>query len=310
MMITIVTTDRKPLLGTLKGEKIELTTIGLAVAKEIENIPTYNGAETIEIYSYIIMPDHVHILLHIHERLPRHIGNYIRWFKKRCRDASCALEVPSSSNKPLFAPEYHDRILKGKNQLAHMKRYILDNPRRLALKRANKELFTIHQEIRLGNYPCVAMGNIFLADYPLKQVVKCSRRLTQTEIDELKAECLEQAQQGVVHITGAISEGEKQIARALRENGYPLIIVLQNGFPKPDDPHYKYYKPSGVYFEACAKGKLLLVEPYLEVLEMPEIVAKTEAKVGKIPHDTQRYRFVAMNMVAEGIAEERGQEMS
>ena len=307
MMITIVTTDRKPLLGTLKGEKIELTTIGLAVAKEIENIPTYNGAETIEIYSYIIMPDHVHILLHIHEKLSQHIGNYIRWFKKRCRDAGCAIEVPSSSNKPLFAPEYHDRILKGKNQLAHMKRYILDNPRRLALKRANKELFTIHQEIRLGNYPCVAMGNIFLADYPLKQVVKCSRRLTQEQIDEQKKQCLTQAEEGTVHITGAISEGEKQIARALRENGYPLIIVLQNGFPKPDDPHYKYYKPSGVYFEACAKGKLLLVEPYLEVLEMPEIVEKTEAKVGKIPHDTQRYRFVAMNMVAEGIAEEMGE---
>ena len=80
--------------------------------------------------------------------------------------------------------------------------------------------------------------------------------------------------------------------------------MLQNGFPKPNDPHYKYYKPSGVYFEACAKGKLLLLEPYVEVLEMPEIVEKTEAKVGKIPHDAQRYRFVAMNMVAEGIAEE------
>ena len=307
MMITIVTTDRKPLLGKLNGEKIELTTTGLAVAKEIENIPNYNGAESIEIYSYVIMPDHVHILLHIHEKLTQHIGNYIRWFKKRCWDAGSALEIPVSSDKPLFAPEYHDRILKGKNQLAHMKRYIQDNPRRLALKRANKELFTIHQEIRFGKYPCVAMGNIFLADYPLKKVVKCSRRLTQEQIDQLKAQCLAEAEEGTVHITGAISEGEKQIARALRENEHPLIIVLQNGFPKPDDPHYKYYKPQGVYFEACAKGKLLILEPYMEVLEMPEIVEMTEKKVGKIPHDTQRYHFVAMNMVAEKIATGEGE---
>lgn len=304
MMITIVTTDRKPLLGQLIGEKIELTTIGLAVAREIENIPTYNGAEAIEIYSYIIMPDHVHILLHVHERLSTHIGNYIRWFKKRCLDDGCALKVPSLSDKTLFAPEYHDRILKGKNQLAHMKRYIQDNPRRLALKRTNKELFRIHQNIQLNDIACTALGNMFLADYPLKQVVQCSRRFTQAQIDELKAECIALAEQGVVHITAAISEGEKQIARALREAEYPLIVLLHEGFPKPDSPHYQYYKPTGVYFEACAKGKLLLLEPHQEALELAEVVEKTEEKVGKIPHDTQRYRFVAMNVLAKKIAGE------
>ena len=301
LMLTLVTENRSPVLGKLIGHKIELTQIGQAVAEEIQKIPTYDGAHSIEIYSYVVMPDHIHILLRIHDRIPLHIGNYIRWFKKQCNDSCRALGVPTTR---LFAHEYHDRILKGKNQLAHMARYIQDNPRRLALKRANKELFTIHQEIRFGKYPCVAMGNIFLADYPLRSVVKCSRRLTQEQIDEQKKQCIEEAKNGTIHITGAISEGEKQIARALRENGYPLIIVLQNGFPKPNDPHYSYYKPAGVYFEACAKGKLLLVEPYVEVLEMPEIVEKTEAKVGKIPHDTQRYRFVAMNMVAEGIADE------
>ena len=304
-LITMVTTDRLPIFGKLNGMTIERTVLGQAVAEEIEKIPTYNDAASIEIYDYVVMPDHVHILLRVHDRLPKHLGQYLAWFKIKCTDACCAITGgPVNEVIQPFAHEYHDRILKGKNQLAHMKRYIQDNPRRLALKRANKELFTIHQEIRFGKYPCVAMGNIFLADYPLRSVVKCSRRLTQEQIDEQKKQCIEEAKNGTIHITGAISEGEKQIARALRENGYPLIIVLQNGFPKPNDPHYKYYKPSGVYFEACAKGNLLLVEPYVEVLEMPEIVEKTEAKVGKIPHDAQRYRFVAMNMVAEGIAEE------
>lgn len=302
-LITMVTTDRLPIFGKLNGMTIERTVLGQAVAEEIEKIPTYNDAASIEIYDYVVMPDHVHILLRVHDRLPKHLGQYLAWFKIKCTDACCAITGgPVNEVIQPFAPEYHDRILKGKNQLAHMKRYIQDNPRRLALKRANKELFTIHQEIRFGKYPCVAMGNIFLTDYPLKKVVKCSRRLTQEQIDQLKAQCLAEAEEGTVHITGAISEGEKQIARALRENEHPLIIVLQNGFPKPDDPHYKYYKPQGVYFEACAKGKLLILEPYMEVLEMPEIVEMTEKKVGKIPHDTQRYKFVAMNMVAEKIA--------
>ena len=308
-LITMVTTDRLPIFGKLNGMTIERTVLGQAVAEEIEKIPTYKDAASIEIYEYVVMPDHVHILLRVHDRLPKHLGQYLAWFKIKCTDAYCAITGGPVNEVPrLFAPEYHDRILKGKNQLAHMKRYIQDNPRRLALKRANKELFRIQQDIQLNGIACTTMGNMFLADYPIKQIVQCSRRLTQTEIDELKAECLELAQQGVVHITAAISEGEKQIARALREAGYPLIIVLQNGFPKPDDPHYQYYKPSGVYFEACAKGKLLLIEPHKEALEMAEVVEKTEEKVGKIPHDTQRYRFVAMTMVAEKIAG-RGEEV-
>ena len=338
IMLTLVTTDRLPLLGELVGEGICLTPLGEFVAEEIRHIPTYKGAAGIEVYSFVVMPDHVHILLRIHDRLPLHLGHYIRWFKRQCTLACTALGVNHSDTSPTcpalavtsaslntqhpatcpalgvtspsivsinkllpFAPEYHDRVLTRRGQLANMARYIQDNPRRLALRRANKELFKIHQDIRWGELRSLALGNIFLADYPLKSVVKCSRRLTQAEIDEQKAQCLAHAEAGVVHITGSISEGEKQIARALREAGYPLIVLLQDGFPNPDSPHYRYFKPKGVYFEACAAGKLLLLEPYPEALELSHIVALTEEKVGKIPHTTQRYRFVAMNVIAEQI---------
>jgi REP element-mobilizing transposase RayT len=302
MMVTIVTTKRLPLLGKLQGENIILTELGQKVAEEIKRIPTYNGAESIEIYSYVIMPDHVHILLHIHEHLPRHVGYYIRWFKKQCTYIGLALAVPSARNhSPLFAPDYHDRLLKGKNQLSHMVRYIQDNPRRLALKRANKDLFRIRQNQLIGTIQCTVLGNIFLIEHPLRQVLQCSRRLTQEQIDNLKADCLREAADGTIYVTAAISEGEKQIARALREAGFPLIILLEKGFPAPDDPHYSYFKPQGVYFEACAAGKLLLIEPHRNLLDREDIAIKTEAKVGHIPHDSQRYRFVAMNILAEDI---------
>ena len=302
MMVTIVTTKRLPLLGKLQGENIILTELGQKVAEEIKRIPTYNGAESIEIYSYVIMPDHVHILLHIHEHLPRHVGYYIRWFKKQCTYIGLALAVPSARNHvSLFAPQYHDRLLKGKNQLSHMVRYIQDNPRRLALKRANKDLFRIRQNQQINTIPCTVLGNIFLIEHPLRQVLQCSRRLTQEQIDNLKADCLREAADGTIYVTAAISEGEKQIARALREANFPLIILLHEGFPAPDDPHYSYFKPQGVYFEACAAGKLLLIEPHRDLLDREDIAVKTEAKVGHIPHDSQRYRFVAMNILAEDI---------
>ena len=90
-MLTLVTVDRKPLLAELRGETTHLTPLGTAVAKEIERIPTYLGAASIEILDYVIMPDHVHILLRIHDRLPKHLGQYVRWFKVQCSDAFTAM---------------------------------------------------------------------------------------------------------------------------------------------------------------------------------------------------------------------------
>jgi hypothetical protein len=302
-------------------------------------------------------------LLRIHDRLPRHLGQYIRWFKVQCSDAftaivekarevitragvargevargevargdtregnnttgstsatasgwtsreeagwvlagvSASMVSPKSKNLLLFAHEYHDSLLYGRGQLARMKSYIKDNPRRLALKRANRELFRIRQDYTVGGFPCTVLGNIFLAGHPQRQVLQCSRSLTLEQIEERKRECLMQAANGAVFITAAISQGEKVIARSLREHGFPLIILLEQGFPKPESSHYHYFKPQGVYFEACAAGRLLLVEPHVEALERPEVAQRVIAKTGNIPHTTQRYRFVAMNVIADAM---------
>ncbi len=313
-LLTMVTSERLPILGELKGEHIVLTELGRKVAEEIECIPTYKGASSIEIYDYVVMPDHIHILLRIHDRLPKHLGQYVRWFKLKCSDACRALAaVPASKDSCLFAKEYHDRILTGKNQLKHMARYIMDNPRRLALKRANRNLFRIRQNVTIGDIPCTILGNIFLAEYPQRQPLQCSRKLTSEQITAYKEVCLAEAANGTVFITAAISEGEKVIARALREEGYPIIILLEKGFPNPDSPHYRYFKPQGVYFEACAVGKLLLLEPQADILERGDIVERVVARIGNIPHETQRYRFVAMNVIAEHMCydsaeQRRGQD--
>jgi len=319
-MLTLVANDRQPSLGRLVDDHIELSPLGALVADEIKRIPTYKGFQSAEIYSFVIMPDHFHLLLHVHERTPKVLGQYVSWFKRQCQLLATGAIPSSSTDKhpsspvpaantadlhtaPIFANEYHDRILSGRNQLAHMKRYIQDNPRRLALKRANPNLFRIRQSLRMGRSLYVGLGNIFLAEHPLREALHCSRTLTQAEIDALRDECLAKAANGTIFISPAISEGEKQITRALREAGYPLIILLLDGFPEPDSPHYRYFKPSGVYFEACAAGKLLLLQPDHELLNREDIAAKVIAKTGDIPHDSKRYRFVAMNALADEISD-------
>ena len=43
----------------------------------------------------------------------------------------------------LFAPGYQDSVLKGKNQLEHMIRYMEQNPMRLATKKEHPDLFRV-----------------------------------------------------------------------------------------------------------------------------------------------------------------------
>ncbi len=340
-MLTLTSVGRESIFGRLDGDvnnaSIKLTTLGEIVAKEIERIPEYKGFECAEIFKYVVMPDHVHILLYVHERLNHPLGYYVSWFKKQCSDkaqelanpqgltsasATCspmtdvgsALAVKSASisqptlhrskahSTPLiFDAEYHDRILLHNGQLDNMRRYIADNPRRLWLKRANPDLFRIHQNVSSAELEFTALGNMFLLDYPNKAVIQCSRSLTQQQIDEQKKSALIQADCGVGFVSAGISEGEKKICRALREAGYPLIILLKDGFPASDDPNSKYFKPQGVYFEACAKGKLLLLEPKLEAFEHSEIVSAVNKKHCGLPHDTLRYRFLALNEIAHLI---------
>lgn len=339
-MLTLTSVNREPIFGQLIGDSqnpvISLSLIGQMVAEQIEQIPTYKGFDQTEIFSYVVMPDHVHILLYVRQQLQHPLGYYVSWFKKQCSDHARGLNLAGTTissslgpalganspslgpargvNSPrfgsalaansaikaplIFATEYHDRILTQQGQLDNLKQYILDNPRRLALKRANPELFRLHQDIDISNLTFTALGNLFWLNYPIKQMLQCSRSLTQNDIDTLREQCLSLADNGVVFISAGISEGEKQICRALRENGFPLIIILKDGFPKPDDPHYQFFKPSGAYFEACAEGQLLLLEPQPDVFLHTRIAQPILQKHPQLPHDSMRFRFLALNEMA------------
>ena len=334
-MLTLTSVNREPIFGQLIGNTqnptISPSPIGQMVAEQIEQIPTYKGFDKTEIFSYVVMPDHVHILLYVRQQLHHPLGYYVSWFKKQCSDharginfasttssystgpalganspsSGSALAANSASKAPLvFAPEYHDRILTHQGQLDNLKQYILDNPRRLAIKRAYPELFRLHQDIYISDLIFTALGNLFWLNYPIKQMLQCSRSLSQNDIDTLREQCLSLADNGVVFVSAGISKGEKQICRALRENGFPLIILLKDGFPKPEDPNAKFFKPKGVYFEACAQGQLLLLEPQPDVFRLSRIAQPILHKHPQLPNDSMRYRFLALNEMARILQHE------
>lgn len=198
------------------------------------------------------MPDHVHGIIYVMKPLSQHLGRLIQGFKKGCRDAIRQLRV---EGELLWEEGYNDRILQGPGQLDSWIKYLMDNPRRLWVKHNHPKLFHQQVGIVIGSTPVIIMGNRFLLDYPDKVAVKCSRRLTDAEIDDECKRFLSMASQGAVLVSPCISPGEKEVMGCAFDAGYPIILLLENGFSP-------YQKPSGRQFDACSEGRLLLVAPW------------------------------------------------
>ncbi len=80
------------------------------------------------------MPDHIHILLRVGQKLDRHSCYFIAEWKH-------GLTTLNDSN-PVFDSGYHDRISLSREQTNRMREYIDDNPRRAWIKRSNPDLFS------------------------------------------------------------------------------------------------------------------------------------------------------------------------
>lgn len=208
---------------------------------------------------------------------------------------------------------YHERILHAPGQLRRMIDYVKDNPRRLWLKRHNPDLFRLHRRTDVGGLQFTSLGNHFLLEWPDRQMVEMSRSATDGQIQERLQQVLAAAHNGAITYTAAISKGEKLIARTLREQGYPLVVLLNDGFPAEGSRHEHFYKPGGVYFEACSKGQLLLLEPTEQAFHDAAIQAAVEETLRRkaetrhrayepIPTTASRYRFVALNEMARRLS--------
>ena len=193
--------------------------------------------------------------------------------------------------------------------------YVKDNPRRLWLKSHHPELFKLHRHTEAAGLSFTSMGNHFLLNWPDGQTVEMSRSATSEQIEERLHTVLAAAHNGAVTYTAAISKGEQIVARSLREQGYPLVVLLNDGFPKEGSPHERYYKPGGVYFEACSKGQLLLLEPNEQAFLDASIQMAVEETLRRkaaerhycytpIPVTSQRYRFMALNEMAKRLSQQ------
>ena len=266
-MITIVVAGRRPLLGTLCAPDenhqkawVKASSLGLAVKGYWHEIPFHYPH--VKVIRSQIMPDHFHGIIFVTKKTKMHLGAIINNFKK-----SCSFKAKEIGIAPLWESNYNDLILKGPNQLENMNNYLLDNPQRLWIKRQSPNNFTVKRIISAGGQQLESLGNQFLLDYPLKVAVKCTRRLTEEQIQEQVEYFLEMALRGVVLVSPGISPGEKKVMKAAQAANCKVIKIVDNGFTELS-------KPSGEDFNACARGDLLLISPWKHHNERIELTKK------------------------------------
>lgn len=293
-MITMTLKDRKTdVLGRLVVDcdgggdpakveaHVEPTAAGMAVVAEWRRMGELTPAiRPLEIQ---VMPDHIHGILRVTERLKRPLGQILAGFKTGSSKAA-------GGRPGLWSEGFQDTILFREGQLAHMFDYVRDNPRRLAVKRLYRRFFTIKRDLAVGLTPnqqdnrvlhFQAIGNEALLKAPAIYQIQCSRAWLKyrrvakpgggsklardeagrpivegetAEFRERAEKLLAMAKKGAVLISPCISDGEREIARRAMETGAKLVTLSNKGFQE-------LFKPSGRAFDRASEGRLLMLAP-------------------------------------------------
>ena len=189
---------------------------------------------------------------------------------------------PLPTLSPLWEKGYHDRPLWGKGQLQRMIDYVQDNPRRLWMRRHSGRFFRLHRAVRVGAHVFDAKGELALLQRPMHSV-HVRRRFSQAERRAYMNGCILAARQGKALVGAFISEYEQQVRAVALSEGLPVIQLTT-------DVLTECYKPSGVLFDACSSGRLLLL-------------AQQEGECGFSRRIT-RAECTTLNTLAEEIARE------
>lgn len=248
-MITISKSDVAPPFSFLSGtpSNINLTNsqIGDIIKDELNDL--HNRHEELIVYQSVIMPDHIHFILQVIKPTSYHLGKVIGEFKGRCTRRTW--ELAECCDFSIFEDRFHDRILLQPGQLETMKRYIIDNPRRLLIKQTFPDLFQRKLNLKLNGINYESFGNIFLLRNPFIEQVKVSRHFSADQLMTLDQKWRTTIEEGGVLVSPFISPRERIYRDLAIENGGNLITLEENGFGER-------FKPMGRFFDLCAQGRL------------------------------------------------------
>ncbi len=135
--VTVCTKDRICSLSDIVAKadgnyEVQLSDIGKIVLSEL--LETQIARPNIFIDTFVIMPNHVHILLEIHDDTgslkkrgtlqPNSLGAIIGWWKSAATKRISAIDDAFA-----WQPRFYDAIVRDETSLVRIRRYIKNNPR-------------------------------------------------------------------------------------------------------------------------------------------------------------------------------------
>lgn len=172
------------------GACIAYSPYGQLVTRELKRIGSFGQYEgKVEVKGKQIMPDHIHILILIKERIPKPLGTLINGFTVGCRHAWKELMTSPDAQNQKVAPElqedgalrifekgYNDNVVYRAGQLDGYYKYMAANPWRWLLRKRYPNLFCkVWGKELLPGHRFDLIGNMFLLERPWRVAVRISR---------------------------------------------------------------------------------------------------------------------------------------
>lgn len=274
--ITLKIPSREPLLGELvipdndpTKAWVNYSDLGKAVLECQRQVSAYHPE--IQILHYCLMPDHLHSIWYVKQRMPRGILTAVRGFWQGVKKAGRMIEPDiirqeyeekSTHHEHIFTEMPHVRPMAQRRQLPATLRYIDMNPQRLATKRLMPGFFRVQENIEIVGRIYSGVGNAELLDAQHYMPV----HVRHTMIDEAMHGdnkrlrdyihgCILAAREGTVMVSPFIHEKEREVLYSVLADGGKVIYLVDNGFGE-------YYKPSDGLFDAVANKQVLIVSPW------------------------------------------------
>ncbi len=221
---------------------IKASPLGSIIKSCLREFSTINP--NLKICQYALMPDHLHLIIFAENRLDEILGRKLAAFKVMVNRRA---QIDS-----VFAKGFNDQILTTTRNLNVIYSYLRENPRRLAIRRAQPDFFSKVNSLLIGNLQCQAYGNMHLLANPFKEQVVIHRADSGEKRKSLRDTWLHCGGNGGVLVSPFISPAEKAIRSEAEELGAKVILITHEAFGER-------FKPAAHDFDLCSDGRLLIL---------------------------------------------------
>ena len=240
-----------------------------------------------EISPFVIMPDHLHLLIKIRD-IPERValGVLVSQLAKALRNAYWQIVAADAATgktlgfaggapaqprgqsretppRAIFEYEWHDWIVKKSGQLAAFRRYIKENAARAWTRRAHARYFGRVIEVEFLGRRWFAYGNRAILDLPVLTPFKGHRATAAGSPDwQAMIDAASRIGPGGAGVSTFMSPLEKACGNAIAKAGGKFIVLSPEGFGPRWNPPLEKEK-------FCAQGRMLFLSLYEAAARQP-----------------------------------------